>query len=227
MGSYSWLHDHRCHSQQGLQLAVGTDVLSSFTSPPPAAARGTRIGSHRSDQAEASVSPATDARCLLETRPEGLQESEPLSSTEYESKTHRHRHTQTHTDTHTHEGTYMCLHIYVCVCTSSIRAHAQLVTGSSPYKPLPIQVVRAHQAHPPGRTPSSRHHHCSEGGENWAALLAVSLLAWCLPQRVYPFWTPVSLITKAEIIVIITRTLVLKRGRVTSQASSGCSVKAC
>ena len=119
MGSYSWLHDHRCHSQQGLQLAVGTDVLSSFTSPPPAAARGTRIGSHRSDQAEASVSPATDARCLLETRPEGLQESEPLSSTEYESKTHRHRHTQTHTHTKGHT----CACTYMCVCAPLPSGH--------------------------------------------------------------------------------------------------------
>ena len=147
LGSYIWLHDHGCHSWRGLQLAVGTDVLPSFTSPPPAAARGTRIGSHRSDQAEASVSPATEARRLLETRPEGLQESEPLSSTECESKTHRHR----HTDTHTHRRTYMCVYIYVCVhlshtgtCTFGHRLLSLQTTANPSGQCSPAPPTRMH-----------------------------------------------------------------------------------
>lgn len=187
MGSYSWLHDHRCHSRRGLQLAVGTDVLPSFTSPLPAAARGTRIGSHRSDQAEASVSPATEAQRLLETRPEGLQESEPLSSTECESKTQRHRHTHTHTEGHT------CMCTYVCVCAPLPYGHMH----SWSQAPLPTNYCQSkwwvltsptHQDAPPPLAAIT-----AQKGETWAALLAVPLLAWCLPQRVYTFWTSVSL----------------------------------
>ena len=173
LGSYSWLHDHKCHSRQGLQLAVGTDVLPSFTSPPPAAARGARIGSHRSDQAEASRSPDTDARRLLETRPEGLQELEPLSSTECESKTHRHRHRHTQTHRHMEGHTYVCT--YMCVCAPLPYGHTHRWSQA----PLPTNHCQSkwsvltsptHQDGPP----SSSHHHCSDVGETWAALLAVS-----------------------------------------------------
>ena len=195
---------------------MGTDVLPSFTSPPPAAARGARIGSHRSDQAEASRSPATDAQRLLETRPEGLQELEPLSSTECKSKTHRHRHTHTQTHRHMEGHTYVCT--YMCVRAPLPYGH----THGWSQAPLPTNhcqskwSVLTSPTHQDGPPP----HHCSDVGETWAALLALSLLAWCLPQRVYLFRTSV------EIIVIITRTLVLERGRVASQAGSGCSVKA-
>lgn len=194
---------------------MGTDVLPSFTSPPPAAARGARIGSHRSDQAEASRSPDTDARRLLETRPEGLQELEPLSSTECESKTHRHRHR--HTDTW--RDIHMCAHICVCVHLSHMGTRIvghrllSLQTTANPsgqfspapptrMDPPPLVIITAQMWGRPG-LPS------------W-----LSLLAWCLPQRVYLFQTSV------EIIVVVTRTLVLERGRVASQAGSGCSVKA-
>ena len=136
------------------------------------------------------------------------------------------RDTDTHTHTHTHGRTYMYVHIYVCVCTSPIRAHAQLVTGSSPYKLLPVQVVGAHQPHPPGCTPSSSRHHCSEGGDLGCppGCASASLVPSTKGLHFLDLSLPHS--PKAEIIVIITRTLVLERGRVASQAGSGCSVKA-
>ena len=157
-----------------LQLAVGTDVLPSFTSPPPTAARGVRIGSRKSDQAEVLVLTAAAVRCLLETRPRGLQELGPLSSTECESKTLT---THTHTQAHTCVCTCICAHTH----TPLIQVHAETVIGR--------QVQGTHTPVPTNHHPSkwsaltspthqealSSNHCCSEVGETWAGVLALSL----------------------------------------------------
>ena len=137
-------------------------------------------------------------------------------------------------NTHTHTGTYMCMHMHMCThthtphtgtCRDGHRQASARHTHSCPYKPPPIQVVSSHQPHPPG-SPLQQSLLLRSGGDLGWGPGSLSLLAWCLPQRIYPLWTSVSLVTKVEIIIIITRTLVLERGCMASQAGSRCSVKA-
>ena len=82
---------------------------------------------------------------------------------------------------------------YMCVCAPLPYGHMH----SWSQAPLPTNYCQSkwwvltsptHQDAPPPLAAIT-----AQKGETWAALLAVPLLAWCLPQRVYTFWTSVSL----------------------------------
>ena len=171
------------------QLPPGPDVLPSFTSLLHPAARGARRGSHRSDPAQVTVPAALAIQSLLETRPWGLQESGPLSSTKCESKTH----TGTHTHTRAHGGTRVRGHAHR---RTRVQAHADADgapvpqhTRAAPYRPPPSR--GANSDHPtPQQAPHPSNRSCPEdgwgalgwGGSSFAASLVPSIKGLALPD---------------------------------------------
>lgn len=165
------------------------------------------MGSHKSDQAEVTVPTAT-LQCLLETRPGGLQESGPLSSTECESKTHTHTHTCAHmcAQTHTHPGMNM----------QGIRIPLPM---NHPHTKKP----KGQLSPPPRGRPPPAASPAQKLGATWAGVLA--LPASSVPStKDLPLWTSVSVLTTLEILIILTTPLLLERGHMGSQAGSRCSV---